>query len=62
MKLFNSGKNGRSILHVLAENNACEILSTIVRVCSHIEGFDLSSLCVHRGKNLPLPVETALFA
>lgn len=61
MRPFMATKSGNSILHVLAEVGAHEILSIIVRVCSHIEGFDFSALCVRRSKEFPLPIEKALY-
>lgn len=61
MRPFTAAKNGNSIFHILADKGAHEILSTIVRVCSHVEGFDFSALCVRRNR-FPLPIEKALIS
>ena len=60
MRPFTAAKDGNSILHILAEEGAREILSIITRMCSHVEGFDFSALSVRRNKLFPLPIEKAL--
>ena len=59
MQPFAAGKDGRSVLHVLAERGSTTILSLITQVCLHVEGFDFSVLTRRHG-SLLLPIEKAL--
>lgn len=59
MQPFAAGKDGRSILHVLAEKSSSRVLSLITQVCQQVEGFDFSVLTCRYGSSL-LPVEKAL--